>query len=170
MNRKLNTTFFVFLSFFTFSISGCGPGTPAGFPPVVPCEVTVLKEGVPLPQVTVILVSEGTKEWFASGQTNASGVVNIHTSLGTFTKAGAPEGTYKVTLNQIPQVEGEKSQQELFDMSPAEKAAYQARMDQLIQDSRSFPLEFGSHLTTPISMEVAKAESKYAIDVTQWIR
>ena len=169
MNDKSSIPIFVFLLIFTFFVSGCGPGAPPGFPQVVPCEISVLKDGVPLPQVTVILVSDGAKEWFASGETDASGVTKINTSINSYSQAGVPEGTYKVTFNQIPQVKVEKSQQELFDMAPVEKAAYQAKMEQLIKESRSFPLEFESHLTTPIFVEITKAKSKYVIDVSQWI-
>jgi len=53
-------------------------------------------------------------------------------------------------------------------MPAAEKAAYQAKMEELIKESRSFPLEFESYLTTPITLEISKAESKYVIDVAQW--
>ena len=168
MNTKSNII--LSLLILVFAISGCDTKTPPGFPTVVPCEISVLKDGVPLPQVTVILVSEGAKEWFASGETNSSGVTKISTSINSFSKTGAPEGTYKVTLNQIPQIKDEKSQQELFDMPSAEKAAYIAKREQSIKESRSFPLEFESHLTTPISIEVSKAESKYIVDVSQWIK
>ena len=169
MNDRSSIPIFVFLLIFTFSVSGCGPGAPPGFPQVVPCEISLVKDGVPLPQVTVLLVSEGGKEWFVSGETDANGVTKINTSINTYSQAGAPEGTYKVTLSQIPQIQSEKSQQEIFDMSPAEKAAYKAKMDQLIKEARSFPLEFESHITSPIFIEVTKAESKYVIDVSQWI-
>ena len=168
-HKSLVTFLFVFMSF-GLSLFGCGKGAPPGFPEVVPCVVTILKDGVPLPQVTVLLVSEGGKEWFVSGESDTSGITKINTILTSYSKLGAPEGTYKVTLFQVPQVSGGKSQQEIFDMSPAEKAAYKQKMDQLIKESRSFPMEFESHLTTPISLEVAKAESKYTIDVSEWIK
>ena len=168
MNTRSTVPFLVSLLIFTFSMTGCGPNAPQGFPKVVPCEVTILKDGVPLSQVTVIFVSEGAKEWFASGETNASGITKINTSINNYSKLGAPEGKYKITLNQIPQVKVEKSQQELFDMPPAERAAYQAKMDQLIKEARSFPMEFESHLTTPISMEITKAASQYTIDVSHY--
>jgi len=168
MNKSITL---LVLLIFAFSLSGCGPGVPEGFPKIVPCEITVVKDGAPLPQTTVILASqEGPKDWFASGETDASGVTKISTSINSYSKSGAPEGTYKVTLNQIPQVKHEKSQQELFDMPAAEKAAYQAKMNQLIKDSRSFPLEFESYVTTPITLEITKAESKYVIDVSKWIQ
>jgi len=170
MKNKTNTTIFVSLFFLSFSIFGCGTSAPPGFPQIVPCEITIQKDGVPLPQVTVIFASESAKEWFASGETGASGVTKIHTSINSFSKTGVPEGTYKVTLNQIPQIKEEKSQQELFDMPPAEKAAYIAKREQAVKESRSFPLEFESHLTTPVSLEITKAKSKYEIDVSRWIK
>lgn len=170
MNHKSSITFFVVFSIFVLSVSGCGTGAPPGFPQVVPCEVSILKDGVPLPQVTVLFVSDGgAKEWFVSGETDVSGVTTVYTSINNYSQKGAPEGTYKITLSQIPQVENDKSQQELFDMSPAEKAEYVEKRKQQIKDTRSFPLEFESHVTTPISVTVTKAEPKHVVDVSEWI-
>ncbi len=148
--------------------SGCQKA-PTGFPNVVPCRITVVKDGDPLPQTTVILVSDSPKEWFSSGETDASGKTEINTTLSNFSRSGAPEGHYKVTLNQIPQLKETKSQQELFDMPASEKAAYIAKQEKLIRESRAFPLEFESHVTTPIEIDVKKGEPALTIDVAQWM-
>ena len=142
---------------------------PDGFPAVVPCKISLLKSGKPVPAATIMLVSDGAKEWFASGETDVSGLAVIQTILGNYTKSGVPEGTYKITLSQLPQIGENKPQQELFDMSPAEKAAYKEKRDKMIKESRSFPLEFESHLTTPITLEITKGQSDYSVDVDKYL-
>ena len=163
---KTITTCFA-LTVLCFAI-GCDKA-PDGFPAVVPCKISLVKSGKPIPAATIMLVSDGAKEWFASGETDAAGLAAIQTILGNYTKSGVPEGTYKITLSQIPQIKDEKSQQELFDMSPAEKNAYKVKRDKIIKESRSFPLEFESHLTTPITVEITKGQSDYSVDVDEFL-
>ena len=149
-------------------LSGC-KRVPENFPKVVPCQITVVKEDVPLPQVTVMLIAEGNKEWFVAADTNPQGIAEIQTFLGNFSHKGAPPGKYKVTLSQIPQIENELTQQQIFDMSPAEKNAEQARRNKRIAESRSFPIEFESAVTTPITVDVTEPKTEIHLNVSEWI-
>ena len=136
---------------------------------MIPCTITVVKGDTPLPEVTLMLVPEGSHEWFASANSGKSGVAEFRTFLGNYSQSGAPAGSYKVTLSQIPQVETSFTQQQLFDMPPKEKEEYQRRMKKLIAESRSFPIEFESAATTPISIEIAKPKTTIRLDVSEWI-
>jgi len=159
----------LFFAVLGIAVSGC-QRTPEGFPKVVPCQITVVKEGVPLPKVTIMFISEGGgKEWFVSANSGDNGVAEAQTLLGNFSKKGAPPGNYKVTLSQLPQVPDELTQQQRFDMSPAERAADKAKRDKLIAESRSFPVEFESSVTTPITIEVKDPNTEIRLDVSEWI-
>ena len=162
-----HTLFFIPLFVVLFFV-GCD-NAPAGFPRVVPCTLTIVKDDVPLPQVTVMLITEGGTEWFVSGNSNESGIAEIQTLLGSFSRRGAPVGTYKVTLMQLPQVEIRYTQQELFDMSPTERAAEQARMEREIANARAFPVEFENAVTTPITIEVVEPRTSIRLNVSDWI-
>ena len=159
---------YIFFVILGITLSGCN-NAPQGFPQVVPCTITVVKDGVPLPEVTVMLVANGGNEWFTAAESNKSGVAEIQTFQRDYTLKGAPVGTFKVTLSQRSQVKSEFTQQQLFDMSPAEKNTVQARRDKLMAESRSFPVEFESAATTPISVEVVKPKTDIRLDVTEWI-
>ena len=149
-------------------LSGCNPA-PHGFPQVVPCTIIVTKDNVPLPQVMIKLVSEGGKEWLTAATSDPSGVTELRTMLGDYVQKGAPPGQYKVVLSQIPQVKSRYTQQQLFDMSQAEKDAENLRRQKEIAESRSFPVEFENAETTPISIDVTQPQTEIPLDVAEWI-
>ena len=156
------------LAFWGWSLSGCDH-VPAGFPKVVPCKIIVVKDDIPLPEVVVMLVSEGDKEWFTSGNSDQAGVAEIQTLLGDYMRKGAPPGTHKVTLKQVPQIQTQYSQVEFFNMSPAEKQAAIQQQDKERAESRSFPTEFEYAATTPISIEVVSPKTEIRLNVSDWI-
>jgi len=156
------------LSFLGIVLTGCD-SAPPGFPKVVPCKLTVVKDGVPLPEVVVMLVSEGEKEWFASGNSGQDGVVEIQTLLGDYVRKGAPPGKHKVTLRQIPQTQTQYSQVEFFNMTPAEKQAAMQQQAKEREESRSFPTEFEYATSTPITIEVVGPKTEISLNVSDWI-
>ena len=166
----MTSMFFRYLTFVLLGmgVTGCGR-VPQGFPPVVPCKITVVKGDVPLPEVNIMFITDGGSQWFAAGQSDSSGVAELQTFMEVYTKNGVPEGTYKVTLSQLSQVKSGWTQQQLFDMSPAEKEAESQRMGKLLAESRSFPVEFENAATTPIIVEVQKPRTDIRLDVTEWI-
>ena len=149
-------------------ITGCDRA-PQGFPQVVPCTITVVKGDTPLPEVTLMFVAEGGNAWFTAANSDKSGIAECRTFLGDYSRSGAPAGKYKVTLSQLPQVTPQFTQQQLFDMSPQEKAAEQQRMKKLLAESRSFPVAFESAATTPVVIEVEQPKSTIRLDVSEWI-
>jgi len=116
-----------------------------------------------------MLISESGNAWFTVANSDQSGVAEFRTFLGNYSQSGAPVGKYKVTLSQLPQIESPFTQQQLFDMSPQEKEAERQRVAKLIAESRSFPIEFESAVTTPLSIAVAKPKVEIRLDVSEWI-
>jgi len=155
-------------AFLGIAVFGCN-GAPQGFPQVIPCKITILKENVPLPEVTVKFISDGNKEWLAAGTSDQSGVVEVHTLLGDYMRKGAPPGKHKIILSQVSQVKSPYTQQQLFDMSPAEKETEKLRREKEIEESRSFPVEFEKAATTPLFIDVVSPTTEIRLDVAEWI-
>ncbi|GHT09827.1 hypothetical protein FACS1894170_01030 [Planctomycetales bacterium] len=65
-------------------------------PKLYPATLTVLQDGKPLENASVVLINtDATSTWSAGGQTDAKGVVMLQT-MGQF--KGIPEGTYSYAL------------------------------------------------------------------------
>ena len=148
-------------------LSGCDH-TPKGFPKVVPCKIIIVKDDVPIPDVIVMLISDGEKEWLASGNSDQEGIAEIQTLLGDYVQKGAPPGTHKVTLRQIPKIQTQYSPMEAFHMSPAEKNAVKQQQDKERAKARSFPTELEQAATTPISIEVVSPKTEIRLNVSDW--
>ncbi|MDR2706511.1 MAG: hypothetical protein LBC02_12090 [Planctomycetaceae bacterium] len=94
-------------------ISGCSYAPP-DFPKTKHCSVTVFRDSQPVADVFVTLTpTESGGMWTVSGKTDAHGVAVLRTFQGTYVVQGAPEQTFKVTLEKQPVVEGEKSPKEI---------------------------------------------------------
>ena len=81
------------------TFSGCGKEQrPVGFPPLYPCQITIIQGEQPLEGAMVRLMSESSKsEWITSGNTNSSGLAQLVTHAKF---SGAPEGTFKVLVSK----------------------------------------------------------------------
>ena len=169
MKTTFRALFYLALAIPTIAISGCA-SAPPGFPAVVPCKIIVLKDDIPLPHVTVRLISEGGKEWIAGATSDASGVAEVRTTMMNYVRSGAPPGEYRVVLSQIPQITTQYTQQQWFDMSPAESERARLQIDREIAKSRSFPVEFECTVKTPITIEVTQGRATVRLDVSEWIQ
>jgi len=79
------------------SLAGCSKSNrPDGFPPVYPCEITILMNGAPLKGANVSLSSSLESRWHSGGITDDQGIAVIN----TYSFAGAPEGEYKVLVSK----------------------------------------------------------------------
>ena len=99
-NMKPSTFFMLFLFFVVLTLVGCNR-RPAGMPATFPCKITIVNGGTPQVGYDVSLYSvTGNGSLSISARTNSSGVANIKTQLTDYVAQGAPEGTYKVTVEK----------------------------------------------------------------------
>ncbi|MDR1268456.1 MAG: hypothetical protein LBK82_02920 [Planctomycetaceae bacterium] len=102
-----------FIIVLIIGLSGCSYAPP-DFPKTKPCSVTVLRDSKPVADVFVTLTPiETGGMWTVSGKTDVNGVAVLRTFQGTYVVQGAPERTFKVTLEKQSVVEGEKSPKEI---------------------------------------------------------
>ena len=104
MSRQYRLHFIVLVLIIFTVMSGCGKSEkqkPADLPELIPCEITVKMDGVPLSGATVRLQSASSipsaTTWTVLGTTNESGVAKMQT-YGDF--IGAPEGEYIVLISK----------------------------------------------------------------------
>lgn len=131
------------------SLLGCGGGTPRpdGMPPLVECNVKILSEGQPLPDVNVDFYSTDPNfRWNASATTDANGNARMVT-YGRF--FGVAKGEYVVTVSKL--------EREEFD---PEKPPRQVRVftltDAQFTDRRTTPLKITVSGKTTETFDVGK--------------
>ncbi|MDR3196971.1 MAG: hypothetical protein LBU34_03790 [Planctomycetaceae bacterium] len=94
---------FVIISLLVFS--GCQQQRPEGMPKTVPCQITVLKNGVPQEGIDVSLHSpEGNGTLSITALTNSQGIAKIQTQSASYKESGAPVGKYKVVIDKPVQL------------------------------------------------------------------
>jgi hypothetical protein len=170
--KTMNKKIFITLLFFTASLAfeiGCGQKKPSGFPALVPCSVSVTKDGKPIDKTVVSLSPvSGGGEWIASGITDSGGNAEISTSQGSYSAKGAPESEFKVFLTRPIEIDLNVSQQEVFDMSPAEREKLKKETDRLTEAARIIPEKLESIVTTPVKISVKKGEPVYKIELSDY--
>ncbi|MDR2440945.1 MAG: carboxypeptidase-like regulatory domain-containing protein [Planctomycetaceae bacterium] len=103
----MNTLRIFVISFILFLpvFSGCRQQRPEGMPATVPCQITVLKNGVPLAGIDVSLhLPEGNGTLSFMALTNAQGIARIQTHSVSYKESGVPVGNYKVTIDKPVQL------------------------------------------------------------------
>lgn len=145
--------------------SGCGEKAPDGFPATVPFSVKVMKDGAPVVEANVRLVSSGGHSLAVSGKTNSSGVAQMSTISGSYSRKGAPEGKYTVLVDKPLIVDTSD-----FGPPPSDRAG-QIAWDKKMQDhmkkmTPEVPEIFGKSDTSTLSTEVAKGKTEETVDVT----
>jgi hypothetical protein len=148
--------------------SGCGPTRPEGMPKTAPCTITVLKDGVPVPDVDVSLFrAEGNGALSISAYTNSSGVAKIKTAWGKYRTQGAPVGICQVTLTKhvaLPPDGVTEAQMERF--TPQEAAAYEKKREADIDKLRPIPKHFSSSNTTLLEIIIdEKNGAELTVDI-----
>jgi hypothetical protein len=120
---------------------------PADMPKLVPCTVTVLSEGQPLPNVEVDFHSADPDfKWQAGATTDANGVAQMVT-YGRF--FGVVEGEYSVTVTKL--------ERETFDPKhPPKLVKVFTLTDPQYIDSKTTPLKIKVSGKTVQSFEVGK--------------
>ncbi|MDR0336551.1 MAG: hypothetical protein LBI18_05615 [Planctomycetaceae bacterium] len=138
-------------------ISGCSY-VPPDFPKTKPCSVTVLRESQPVADVDITLTPvESGGMWTVTGKTAANGVAVLRTFQGTYMVQGAPEQTFKVTLDKRPVVEGEKSPKEIQKLGMVGIQQYHDEIEQKRAAlPKIIPEILNQNSRTPILADFAK--------------
>jgi len=146
---------------------GCN-SAPDGMPVLYPCKVTILDGGDPAgAEIIVALQSDPpTANAVIFGQTDPSGIAEINTRFKNFEGAGAPEGTYKITLKKGIDVPHTKTADERKRMSPPEQNAYEAERDAARAKIQNIvPESLGSVDTSELVIEVTREGGECTVDL-----
>ena len=141
---------------------------PAGMPETFPCKITVLNNGVPMPECDVRLHrSDGNGSLSIMADTDTSGVAVIRTRFAHYTATGSPEGVFKVTIAekqiQLPPDGVDVSK---TPMSWDEQAAYFAKRKEEAEKYRIVPVHLTAAATTPLEIKLEKGgTSQWSFDV-----
>ncbi|MDR0608728.1 MAG: hypothetical protein LBG58_01295 [Planctomycetaceae bacterium] len=148
---------------------GCGTKKPAGFPNLVPCNVSVTKGGKPIDKtvLTLVPVSNGG-EWISSGLTNSGGIAEISTILSSYSSKGVPEGEFKVFLSRPIEIDLKVSQEDVINMSVAEHEKLKKETDRLTEEARVIPEKLESIVTTPAKITVTEGKTSYKIELNDY--
>jgi len=146
-------------------VVGCSDANvPKDFPKTLPFTITVVNDGKPIEKVIIRLASTTSTNWTASGLTNASGVAEMQTTSGSYSRKGVPEGNYKVVLHKPLEVDPALLGPVPEDL--AGQVVYNAKVKELqSQMTPEIPPVYSEDRTTPASIEVAKGKKQETIDV-----
>jgi len=159
---------FVGVSSMVLFVSGCGPPTPTGFPPLKHCMVTVTNGGSPIEGVAVLFAS-AAESVFIAGTTNASGTAIMETSKGNYTRAGVPSGDYSIVLSKNIEVNLPKlSEEEQLKLTPAQQEARDQEFKKQVEAGRVIPVALEDVMKTPLTAKIGDADNKIDIDVAQY--
>jgi len=153
------------LLFIVFMLMGCGPSLrprPGGLPTLAPVSITVTQEGQPLADAQISLVpSDGSKNWFVGGTTDASGKVAV-TTYGT--QRGAPLGKYKVAVTKELHEGLEEYQAALAKEDQAAANKIDVKLFSCVE------AKYGAAATSPLDIESVKGTKDYAVDVGKAVK
>jgi hypothetical protein len=152
-------------------LSGCG-GTPVpkDFPQTFPCKIKVTNGSTPLVGVAVNLFpDQPLPNIIVDGITDTTGTAWIQTRHGDYSKAGAPNGEYKIRLIEvidtgIPQL----TSAEEYALTEQQRDAREKEIISKTESLRVIPKTLISPATTPLKLSVSAAEAELEIDVTKY--
>lgn len=145
-------------------------GGPAGFPKVVHCQVVVTDGGSPLEGVTVGLLPDNpTGSLVLSGKTDALGIATVRSMLGSYSKDGAPEGSYTVTLSKVASVDlpTVSSQEEYDRLTPEQRANMEKEQLKAIEAARIVPEHLGNS-QSPLKLQVDSSGGRLEVDIKDY--
>jgi hypothetical protein len=160
---KYSTYILILLIF----ITGCKKNIPADLPPLYPCEITVIQNGLPLDGATVILSytnesrpTEGQR-WFPMGVSDENGIVLIRSNS---LYDGAPKGVYKVTVQKT--ISGKSK----YGPPPPENSPKYEKWEEIV-NNEEIPVyglvetQYTDADKTPHQIEIQKGKNKLTVDV-----
>ena len=150
--------------------SGCGKGAPEGFPEKLsPCSITVVKGTTPLAGIDVTLYPEKPLSGVVfKGTTDSSGVANVSTRKGEYSKLGVADGQYTIRLTEkidtgIPEL----SDEELSALSPKELSDRNKEIAKKTEEVRVVPGIYSSLQQTPLKLTVSGTAATMDVDVSK---
>jgi len=174
--NKISFCRFFILGSFVLTLLGCGPGAPKDMPKIYPCKITITKGGSPVEGASILLVSTSYPESFAvSGRTDASGVAEILSTLGTYTLSGAPAGEATLVVNKQAEAPANvrKPKEEVAKMTPPEQNAYAAEIAKAIAALPKIvpqPLTSPATSTARITVKDEKAGTEMTLELDDYLR
>ena len=156
--------FFVVMAF----VAGCGPKVPEGMPKTYPCKIKVTKGGSPVSGANVLLFSDSLPgSLTTSGQTDSSGVAELHSTLGNYFTKGSPAGEMKVVIQKSPDIPADLklTPEQGANMTPPDANAHAAKVAKAMKAApKIVPDKFSSPSTSPLKATVE--ESKTGTEIT----
>ena len=143
---------------------GCGKRYP-GKEKLYPVSITVTDSNVPLDLASVVLLREGGEVINAGGLTDESGVATIKTDVEW---NGIPAGKYLITINKLPSVPEELSQEEVMKLDLRERDAYMSKMIMKRNQLKPVVPPVLTGTKTPISIDVTPGKNEMSIDIAQY--
>ena len=149
--------------------SGVGGQVPTELRNLVPASVTVTNGDQPMAGIQVVLLTKTGGAYACNGVTDVNGMAQIQSSRSSYTRKGAPAGTYTVVLSESIEVpENLLSQESDQDLPPAAQAEKARKLEEFLSKNQVVP----SALTTgasPIELVVAeRTGATLTVDVTQY--
>jgi len=163
--RQLILAILLFVVPFLF---GCGPQRPKDMPKTYPCKIILTKSGNPVTNAAIsLMVPASLGNVSVVGTTDAKGVAEISSHLGSYSTKGAPAGDFQVIIMEVPSLPEELqiSQERLSKMTGPEMDAFRAKRSAALQNiKKELPFSFSDPVATPLKMTVT--ESKQGTEVS----
>ena len=144
---------------------GCGQGYQGG-ERLYPVSITVMKDGTPFTDATVVLLRESGNTINAGGVTDANGIAKIKVDAQW---NGVPVGTYKVMINKDVQVQDEMSREEYLKLELEAREAHDKKMH---EKRMSMPLpvpEVLRGMKSPLTIEVTSSgDNTQSFDIGEY--
>lgn len=141
---------------------GCKPKTPDGLPDLQKVNLTVIQDGKPLAEATVMLKSlDSTNTWTSGGTTDANGVATLVTH-GQY--QGVPIGKYKVAVSKTIG-EGTPPPPTPIDAESARKYDEYMKSGLKWEEFNVVDPQLGVVETTTLEIEVVKGTNDLSVDV-----
>lgn len=164
-----------FTTLFFAPLIGCGTAQyPPDWPKLFPCKVTVTKSGAPLDGVQIFMTRTSNHgSWAVGGTTDSNGVAVIETSWSKAAQAGAPEGTFKVTLQKpLPPFVDPTPQSQLDTMDYEARKVHDEKMLAEATKRPTLIPEFLSRADqTPVEVQISNAGSnELSVEIDEYVK
>ncbi|MDO4586646.1 MAG: hypothetical protein Q4C95_05030 [Planctomycetia bacterium] len=148
---------------------GCS-GKPSGFPSVSPCIVNVTNGGTPIADVEVALYpATPMSSTIVGGKTDATGKCVVQTTFANFSKEGAPQGEFVVTLKKDPEPSMARlTVEEMENMERSEIDDYNKKRDaEIAKMEKIIPVALTKKDSSSLKVSVS-GETTLDVDVSQY--
>jgi hypothetical protein len=156
----------------SLSLVGCSNNRlPKELKNLHPVTITVMNGEPPVEGVAVTLSGRNSQGAFAcTGLTDSQGIAKIRSLRNSYTVRGVPAGTYRVTLDKLPELPVKltphKTDEEL---SPKEAATKEFQRKIYFEENQLIPTVLTSPDSTPIELTVSEnEETAFLVDISKY--